>query len=144
MRPIVSRLTATAPAIFRWRGAAGGHSLQLVRWRARRPVSGGPVAFGVRCLPHLDQMTVGIADVTTLLILVLFRWREEVGPPGAPLGVYRLDVSDPDVEEAADPVGIRRCLQDDGRFVIGRPAADVDDDPGVGQRDVSYVSGEGH
>ena len=31
-----------------------------------------------RWLPHFDQMTVGIADVTTDLVLVLFRRRHEI------------------------------------------------------------------
>ena len=37
---------------------------------------------------------------------MLLRRRQELRTPGAPLGVRGVDVGDPDVEEAADPVGI--------------------------------------
>jgi len=77
-------------------------------------------------------MTVGIADVTTDLVLVLFRRRQEIRTPGAPLGVHGLDVLDPDIEEAADPVGIAWRLQGDRRLVVGRSTAPVDADPAVG------------
>jgi hypothetical protein len=46
-------------------------------------------------------MTVGVADVAPLLVLVLFRRRQELSTPGAPFGVHGLDVFDPDIEEAA-------------------------------------------
>jgi hypothetical protein len=55
-------------------------------------------------LPYFDQMAVGIADVATLLVRVLFRRCQELSTPGAPFGVHGLDVFDPDIEEAADPV----------------------------------------
>jgi hypothetical protein len=58
-------------------------------------------------LPYFDQVTVGIADVAALLVLVLFRRRQEVSTPGAPFGVHGLDVFDPDIEEAADRPGSR-------------------------------------
>jgi hypothetical protein len=56
-------------------------------------------------------MTVGIADVAALLVRVLFRRRQELSTPGAPFGVHGIDVFDPDIEEAADPVEITRRLQ---------------------------------
>jgi hypothetical protein len=37
-------------------------------------------------------MTVGIAEVATDLVLVLFRRRQELGTPGTPLGIHGLDV----------------------------------------------------
>jgi hypothetical protein len=77
-------------------------------------------------------MTVRIADVAALLVLVLFRRRQKLSTPGAPFGVHSLDVFDPDIEEAADPVGITRRLQDDRGLVVGRASAGIDDDPAVG------------
>ena len=80
-------------------------------------------------------MAVRIADVAADLTLVLLRGRQELGPTRAPLGVDRVDVGDPDIEEAADPVGVGWRLERDGRLVIGGAATDVDDDPAVGKRD---------
>jgi hypothetical protein len=51
-------------------------------------------------------MTIGIADVATDFVLVLFRRGQELSTPGAPFGIDSVDVFDPDIEEAADPVGI--------------------------------------
>src|ERR1700677_3292678 len=75
---------------------------------------------------------------------MLFRRREEFSAPGAPFGVYGVDVFDPDIEEAADPVGIAWRLQDDRGLVVGRSSAAVDDDPAVGECDIDRISGEGH
>src|SRR5262249_39554142 len=100
--------------------------------RTRWPLSRRPVPLRVRGLPHLDQITVGIADVATDLVLVLFRRRQELSTPGAPFRVHGLDVFDPDVEEAADPVRIAGSLQGDRRLVVGRAAAAIDNDPAVG------------
>src|SRR5262249_48110362 len=124
--------------------SARGPSPLLVGRRARRPASGVPVPLGVCGLPYLDQVTVGIADVAADLVLVLFRRRQELSPPGTPFGVHRRDILDPDVEEAADPVGIAWRLQGDRRLVVGRASADIDDDPAVGERDIGHVPGEGH
>jgi hypothetical protein len=88
-------------------------------------------------------MTVGITDVATLLVLVLLRRRQELSTPGTPLGVHGRDVFDPDIEEATDPVGIAWRLQHDRRLVVGRASADIDDDPGVGQRDIGQPAGTG-
>ena len=62
-------------------------------------------------LANLDEMSVWVADVATDLVLVLFRRRQELSTPGAPFGVHGLDILDPDVEEAADPVRVARRLQ---------------------------------
>ena len=69
---------------------------------------------------HLDQMTVGIADMAPDLVLVLFRRRQELSTPGTPSGVHGVDVFDPDIEEAADPDRIAWRLQGDRRLVVGR------------------------
>ena len=79
-------------------------------------------------------MTVGIPDVATDLVLVLLRRRQELSTPGAPFGVHRVDVRDPDIEEAADPVGVARRLERDRWFVVGRAATGIDDDEAVGER----------
>src|SRR6202046_5078131 len=100
-----------------------GRSVGLLGGRTRRPASGRPVPLGVRGLPHFDQMAVGIADVAALLVLVLFRRCQELSTPGAPFGVHAVDVFNPDIEEAADPVGIAWRLQDDRWLVVGRAGA---------------------
>jgi hypothetical protein len=82
-------------------------------------------------LPHLDQVTIGIADVATYLVLVVFRRRQEMSAAGAPIGVHGLDVLDSDIEEAADPVEVVRRLQGDRGLVVGRASAFVDDDPAL-------------
>jgi hypothetical protein len=76
-------------------------------------------------------MTVGIADVAAGLVLVPFRRRKELSTSGAPFGVHGLDVLDPEIEEAADPVGVAWRLQGDRRLVVGRASAAIDDNPGV-------------
>src|ERR1700679_2641750 len=86
-------------------------------------------------------MTVGVADIATDLVRVLLRRRQELSTTGAPFGVNGLDVLDPDVEEAADPVWVRWRLQNDRGLVVGRASAPVDDDPAVAQRDVGGFSG---
>src|SRR5579859_2735505 len=120
------------------------HLLGRLGGRARWPLRGRPVSRWVCGLAYFDQVAVGVADVAALLVGMLFRRRQELGTPGAPFGVHGVEVLDPDVEEAADPVGIARRLQDDRRLVVGRSSAGIDDDPAVGQRDVDRVSGEGH
>jgi hypothetical protein len=52
-----------------------------------------------------------------------------------------VDVGDPDVEEGGDAVGVGRGFQDDGGFVVGGAAADVDDDPAVGEGDDAGFAG---
>jgi len=74
----------------------------------RWPVGGPPVSLWVGGLPDLDDVTVGISDVATDLVLVLLRRGQELRAPGGPFGVHGVDVCDPDIEEAADPVGVAR------------------------------------
>ena len=73
-------------------------------------------------------MTVGIADVATNLVLVLLRGRQELSTSSTPFGIHGLDVCDPDIEEAADPIGIAWRRQGDLGLVIGRASADIDDE----------------
>ena len=95
-------------------------------------MSGRPVPFWVRGLSDFDDVSVGIAHVAADLVLVLFRLCQEFSTPCAPLGVHGRDVFDPDIQEAADPVGIARSLQADRRLVVRRAAAYADDDKAVG------------
>src|SRR5438034_2494038 len=83
-------------------------------------------------LADFDEVTVRVADVAADLGLALYRRRQELGAAGAPLRVDRIDVGHADVQEAAGPSRVGRRLERDGRLVVGRPAADVDDDPAVG------------
>jgi hypothetical protein len=69
-------------------------------------------------LPDLDQITVGVADIAMDLILVLLRRRQEVSTTGTPFGVHGLDVLDPDIEEAADPVEVAWRLESDRGLVV--------------------------
>src|SRR5579863_5016793 len=73
---------------------------------ARRPLTREPISGRIRRLSHFDQMTVGIADITTDLVGVLLRRREEFRTAPAPFVVYGGHVRHSYVEEAADPVGI--------------------------------------
>ena len=95
-------------------------------------MSGRPVPFWVRGLSDFDDVSVGIADVAADLVLVLFGRRQEFRATGAPFGVHGRDVFDPDIQEAADPVGIAWRLQRDRRLVVRRSTPNVDDDPAVG------------
>src|SRR5450755_4327205 len=65
---------------------------------------------------------------------MLPRWRKEFGAACAPLRVDGLDIRNPDVQEAVRAVRIRRYLQRDGGFVVGRSTTNVDDDGAVGER----------
>src|ERR1700678_199947 len=119
--------------------APSGGSLRLARW----PLIGKPISPWVRRLSHFDQMTIGIADITTDFVLVLLRWGEELRTAGAPFGVHRVHVRHSYIEETADPVGIGRLLEGDLGLVVGRPSADVDDDPTIRQLDIREPSGSG-
>src|SRR6202050_4502200 len=86
-------------------------------------------------------MTVGSAGVATDLVLVPLRRRQKSSTTGAPFGVHGLDVFDPDIEEAADPVEVAWRLQGDRGLVVGRAPAPIDDDPAVGERNIGRFSG---
>src|SRR5436190_18102334 len=86
-------------------------------------------------LAHLDQVAVRIADVAAELRPAVLRRSQELRAARTPLLIDRLNLRDADVEEAADPVGIGRRLEDHGGLVLRRSATQVDDDPAIGQRD---------
>ena len=51
---------------------------------------------------------------------------------------------DPDIEEAADPVGVAWRLKGDRGLVVGGASAAVDDDEAVGERDIGRLWAEDH
>jgi len=59
---------------------------------------------------------------------------EELRALRAPLLVNGVNIGDPDIHEARDYVA-RGHLEGHGGLVLGRPAAAVDDDPAIGERD---------
>ena len=58
-----------------------------------------------RWFADFDDVTVGISDVATDLVLVLLRRRQGLRAPGAPFVIHGVDVCDPDIEEAATRSG---------------------------------------
>jgi hypothetical protein len=92
---------------------------------------------------HFDQVTIGITDVATDLVLVLPRRRQELGTTRAPFGVHLPDVIDTDIDEAAHPIWVAGRRQGDLRLVVGRASASIDDDPTIGQCNVGRPSGPG-
>src|SRR5580692_7286674 len=82
-------------------------SLRLPRW----PLIGKPISLWVRRLPHFDQMTIGITDITTDFVRMLLRWRQEFRTARTPFGVHRVHISHPYIEETVNPVGIGGRLQ---------------------------------
>ena len=89
--------------------------------------STSPAFFLASGLPNLDKITVGIADIAPDLVLVLLRRCQELSTPVAPFGVDRLNVCDPDIEEAADPVEIAWRLEGNSRLVVGRAFTGIDE-----------------
>src|SRR5215831_9433917 len=89
-------------------------------FRARRKfwdVSAGRVLRGdPHHLADLDEVTVWVAHIAAELMPPFRRWCQELGPLIAPLLVDGMDVSDADVEEAADVVGFARRLKRHGRL----------------------------
>jgi len=86
-------------------------------------------------LANFDEVAVGVAHVAAQLDSSVGRWREELGAASAPFPIRGVDVGNSDVEETADAVGVLRGLEGDSGFVVSGSAADVDDDPAVGERD---------
>src|SRR5262249_18049390 len=83
-------------------------------------------------LPHLDQMAIRVSDVRADLADMVLWLGEKLRASGRPFFVCLLNVRHSDVHEGAGAVRVGRGGQGHGRLVIRRPAADVQDDPGVG------------
>ena len=91
-------------------------------------------------LADLDEVAVGIAHVAARLGLVNLRFGEELRTQTFPTFIAFCDVRDADVHEAADSADVHEAADSpailrrrevDVRLVVGRPAADIDDDPRV-------------
>src|SRR5207244_12658236 len=108
--------------------------------RVRGVSVGRPV--GLIALPDFNQVAVWVAEVAAGFLPVVDWGCEEVGASLAPGLVDGLDVGDADVQEAAHAIGILWRLENDARLVVRRPAADVDDDPAVRERDDRRLAGE--
>src|SRR5919198_5585670 len=147
-RAVLGRSRArTLPPCVKWRrdsarrvGLLSGASLP--GWSLRRAHS-GPVFGGRngRGLADLDQVPVGVADVAANLGSAVGRRRQELGTASAPLLVHRLDIGNPNVEKAANAVGISRGFERHRRLVVGWSTTHVDDDPAVGKRDERRLAG---
>jgi len=82
-------------------------------------------------LTDLDEVAIGIAHVAPRLGLVNLRLGKELRTQTFPTFVTFCDVGDADVHEAADSPAILRRREVDVRLVVGRAAADIDDDPRI-------------
>ena len=76
-------------------------------------------------------MTIGVADIRADLGGMVFGVGQELGTLRRPLRVRRGDVRDPDVEERAGMAGVGWRRERHGGLIIGRAAADVEDQPAV-------------
>src|SRR5215471_5550495 len=95
-------------------------------------------------LPDLDQVPIGVADVGADLGGVVFRFGEELGPFGRPVGVGGGDVGHPEVEERAGLIGVGRCGERNGGLVVGRAAAHVENEPAIGQSQDNGITLQQH
>src|SRR5437899_186363 len=86
-------------------------------------------------------MTIRITQVAADLRRALFRRRQELGAASAPFVVDSVDIGDADVQKAAGAIRVRGRLEGNGRLVIRRVPADVDDDPAVRERDERRLAG---
>src|SRR5207249_3655472 len=82
-------------------------------------------------LADFDQVPVRVPDVGTNLYPMIFGLGQEFHALRRPVLVDLLDVGHPDVEERARAVRVWWRGQGHGRFVVGRPATFVEDEPGI-------------
>src|SRR5713101_8676314 len=95
-------------------------------------------------LPHLDQVAIRVSDVGADLPAMVLRLGEKLRAFGRPVFVGLLNIRDPDVEEGAGAVRVGRGGQGHGWLVIRRPAADVQDEPGVGDLHDHWIALDEH
>lgn len=92
-------------------------------------------------LAHLDEMAVGIDDVTPPFVAIGQRRGQEFSTPCRPFTIDGVDIGDAHVHEGGHG-SVRRGRRQGNGWLIGRsPAAGVHDDPDVGKTDDSRVSG---
>src|SRR6266478_1123559 len=80
----------------------------------------------------LDQVAIRVTDVGADLAAVILWLGEELRALGQPLLVHPGDIRDADVEERARAVGVGRRRQCDRRFVVSWTAANIEDEPRIG------------
>jgi hypothetical protein len=91
----------------------------------------GCASTSVRALSDFDDVTVGIADVAPNLAVFRNRLREELRPSTLPKSVARSNIRHADIHEAAHLIRVGEDTERHRRLVRGRPAPDVDDEPGI-------------
>ena len=79
-----------------------------------------------------DQVAVRVTHVTADLGASVLRFGKELRSDCSPLLIGSCDVRDADVEECAGALRVGRSLQGYVGLVLGRAAADIEDDPRVG------------
>lgn len=90
----------------------------------------------IGALSDLDDIAIRIADVASDLAVLGDRRRDELGSPTLPQFVTCLNIRDTDIHKAIDLVWIGNTERY-RRLVGGRPASDVDDEPGIRDLNVS-------
>ncbi len=88
-------------------------------------------------MADLDQMPVGIAQVAADLLAMILGRREERRAFRAPVAVNGMNVGDTDVERATKHLFILRRRDDNLGLIVGRFAADVQDQPAVADSSIT-------
>ena len=76
----------------------------------------------IRALPHLDDVTVRVADVAPYLAVLFLRLGDELGSSTLPELIASLNISNADIQEAADLIRVGGDAEGDGGLIrSGRP-----------------------
>ena len=81
-------------------------------------------------LPNFDDITVRIADVAADLAVLGYWLRDELGSSTFPQFIARLNIRNAEIHKAIDVIRVGDAERY-RRLVGGRPAPDVDKEPGV-------------
>ena len=87
-------------------------------------------------MADFDDVAVWIADVASRLAILVYGLREKRCASTLPQFVARLNVRDADIHEATDMIGIGRRAKRHRRFIRCGTAANVENEPCVGDFDV--------